>query len=123
MINGEKVIDKQRIVESCNDHFVSVGEKLARQTPVSKFSPERYMNMDIRNKFKVRPITPTNVFDIISKLNNGKATGAHNMSNKILKISNGVISPSLATILVSVHVLELIFSQMISRLAASGTYL
>ena len=54
------------------------------------------MPSDIRLRFKY--VTKSKVFSLITKLKNGKATGLHNLPNKVLKLSRYYISSSLADI-------------------------
>ena len=49
-------------------------------------------------KFKFKHITLIQVHKITSKLKNGKATGIHQMPDKLLKVSKELISSSLARI-------------------------
>ena len=48
--------------------------------------------------FSFMYIQPTQVFRVLSKLENGKAVGIHNIPNKSLKLSKDIISNSLADI-------------------------
>ena len=67
--DNHEITDKALISEPFNQHFSSVAERLA-------------------------VIWPNKVFNALNKLKNGKATGMHNLSNKILKLSKDVIANS-----------------------------
>ena len=95
-VNGQEINDKQRIAEMCNNHFVSIRQKLAGKLPVSLNLPNERAKKKVKATFKFRNITLINVYD--SKLINGKATGVHHLPNKLLKISKEKISSSLAGI-------------------------
>ena len=45
---------------------------------------------------KLKHIRPNKVFNGLNKLKNGKATGTHNLPNKILKLSRDVITNPLS---------------------------
>ena len=49
-------------------------------------------------KFTFKLITPVQVYDILKKLLNSKATGIHEIRNKILKACSDIISPHLSQI-------------------------
>ena len=85
--NKEDVTDEQEISERFNDHFVSLGEKLASGIPRSFSYSSDYLSKVKTNgaKFKFQMIKPTDVYNILSKLNNSKATGIHLIPNKILR--------------------------------------
>ena len=56
-------------------------------------------NTDETNKrFSFKYTQPAQVFQVLSKLKNGKAVGIHNIPNKSLKLSKDIISNSLADI-------------------------
>ena len=48
-INDTIINDKQKISEALNDHFVSIGEKLANEIQLSKNTPEYYLFKTKRN--------------------------------------------------------------------------
>ena len=80
--------DPGDIAESLNDHFVSIGKKLAKEIPETEDPPTANLNeltSDIRFRFKY--VTKSKVFSLITELKNGKATGLHNLPNKVLKLS------------------------------------
>ena len=86
--NKEDITDEQEISERFNDHFVSLGEKLASGIPRCSSSSSDDLSKLKTNgtKFKFQMIKSTDVYNILSKLNNGKATGMHLIPNKILKV-------------------------------------
>ena len=49
-------------------------------------------------KFTFRLVTPIQVYDILKKLLKSKATGIHEIRNKILKACSDIISPHLSQI-------------------------
>ena len=94
------ISDNQRLSETFNKHFISVGERLARDIPASSNDVDSYMRKlrKVENRFKFKHICPKKVWDILNKLKIGKASGMHITSNSILKISKDIISNSLSDI-------------------------
>ena len=98
-IEKREICDPGDIAESLNDHFVSIGKKLAKEIPETEDPPTANLNeltSEIRFRFKY--VTKSKVFSLIAKLKIGKATGLHNLPNKVLKLSRYYISSSLADI-------------------------
>ena len=77
--NKEDIADEQKISERFNDHFISLGEKLALGIPGSFSTSSDYLSKVKTNgaMFKFQMIKPTDAYNILSKLKNGKATGTH----------------------------------------------
>ena len=106
VISGNKdyiisdITDEKKISERFNDHFVSLGEKLALGIPGSSCSSSDYLSKVKTNgaKFKFQMIEPTDVYNILSKLKNGKAAGIHLIPNKILKSVKEIIANSLSDV-------------------------
>ena len=101
--NKEDITDEQKISERRNfgsDHFVCLGEKLASDIPSSSSSSSDYLSKVKTNgaKFKFQVIKSTDVYKILSKLKNGKATGMHLIPNKILKSVKEIIANSLSDV-------------------------
>ena len=96
--NGKDITYKKERAESCNEHFVTVGEKLAKQIPCGGglLSTEQIPKSPL--KFEFQPITEAQVLKIITKLANGKATGLHDIPNRVLKKCAEKITPSLSYI-------------------------
>ena len=97
-VNRNEINDKMKIAEYCNEYFTDIGKKLASEIPPSNSNVTKFIKTITYAKFKFKQITPIQVHKIISKLKNGKATGIHQMPNKLLRISKELISSSLARI-------------------------
>ena len=92
---GCQYIDNKEIADICNKHFVSIGERLAEGIPDTSDSPTA--NMKRANcRFVFRRVTRSQVGRVTKKLVNAKATGVHNIPNKILKDSCQTIAPFLS---------------------------
>ena len=101
LYNGQEINDKQKISENFNDYYIGIGEELTTGIQSSDTSFSDYLSkieIDRNNKFKFRSLKPTEVYKILSKLKNGKATGLHMISNSALKGVKDIIAPSMADI-------------------------
>ena len=92
-VDNEKVNEKQEISEWFNDHFATVGEKLAKDIPQSSKSSLEYLSKLNKNdnKFKIKMLKPTEIYTILGRLKNGKATGMHLILNRALKDVKDII--------------------------------
>ena len=101
-MKGNEISDEQQILDACNHHFVSIGDKLSRnnvQTQLSAKETLRSFNaLPSKPKFAFKLVTPIQVYDILKKLLNSKATSIHEIPNKILKVCSDIISPHLSQI-------------------------
>ena len=106
LVNDEEITDKQEISEWFNDHFVTIGEKLAKG--IAKLSKSSYLSEVSKNgnKFKFNMLKLTEVYTILGKLKNGKATGIHLIPNSILKTVKDIIAPSLDRHILCFHTNE-----------------
>ena len=98
IFNDQILNEKQNTAEACNQYFASVGNKLADQIQPSHDNPIQHIPVG-KERFQFKQIKPAKVNTILGKLENGKATGIHNILNKSLKLSKDIIAPSLTTIL------------------------
>ena len=94
---GCQYTDNKEIADICNKHFVSIGERLAEGIPDTSDSPTAHMK-PANCRFVSRKVTTSQVERVIKKLVNAKATGVHNIPNKILKDSCQTIAPFLSDI-------------------------
>ena len=80
LYNGQEINDKQKISANFNNYFIGISGVLAAGIQPSDTSSSDYLSkieIDRNEKFKFRPLKPTEVYKILSKLKNGKATGLH----------------------------------------------
>ena len=92
-----KILLKQ-ITELCNEHFVSIGDKIAKsiqlgneQSPTAHIEPATV-------EFRFNPISVLQVTKVIRKLVNSKVTEIHGIPHKTLKDCAETIAPSLTGI-------------------------
>ena len=97
-IKGLEVTDEEIIAEKCNEHFVSIGDRLAKGI---HFNDKQYATAHLKpatRKFAFKPISVTQVVKLLEKLINSKTTGIHGIPNRALKDSAEIIAPSLTDI-------------------------
>ena len=93
--DNHEITDKALISEAFNEHFSSVPEGLAVSIDPCDSNPKELGIQSLLYRFKLTHIPPNKVFNALNKLKNGKATGMHNLPDRILKLSKGVIPNSL----------------------------
>ena len=71
VIRNTEITDNNEIVEAFNEHFVSIGEKLAAQIENISINPVDAINK-ADTKFKFKSIEVCQIIKIIKKLANGK---------------------------------------------------
>ena len=76
---------------------LTVGERLACQIPCRDYSSTVHIPKT-NSVFQLKPVTEGQVLRLLNKLINGKATGLHNIPNRVLKESADIIGPSLTFI-------------------------
>ena len=80
LVDDEEITERQEISEWFNDDFVTIGEKLAKGIAKMSKSSQEYLSKVSQNsnKFKFNILKPTEIYTILGKLKNGKATGIPN---------------------------------------------
>ena len=84
MYDCREMVDKHEIADICNLHLVSVGKRLAEglnNTNIDTISHIATPN----EKFTFSKISTEQVKQVIWKLVNNKATGVHDIPNRVLK--------------------------------------
>ena len=97
MYDCKEILGKQEISDICNLHFVSVGKRLAEGRSNSNIDTVSHV-VTPNEKFKFSNISTEQVKQVIRKLVNNKATGVHDIPNRVLKDSVDVIAPFLTEI-------------------------
>ena len=98
--DSELVTDKNKTPEVFKDHFVGVGEKLAKDISPSTCSSSDYILKVNTNgsRLEFKLLKPVDVYKVFSKLKNGKAAGMHLIPNRILKNVKDILTPSITDI-------------------------
>ena len=81
------------IAEKCNEHFVSIGDKLAKEIQTNDEQSATAYLKSSTTKFKFKTISVMQVIKALKKLINSKATGIHGIPNKALKDTDEIIAP------------------------------
>ena len=93
---GEETINTPKdIAEAFNNHFASVGEKLAFDIPLSAVESDVYV-VPAETTFSIKSPNINAVYRKLKTLNIGKAAGLDQIPCKLLKIA--VVAPSLTQI-------------------------
>ena len=96
---GIEKTNKGIIADKCNEHFVSIGDRLAKEIHSNDKQYATARLKPVTRKFSIKPISVTQVIKLLEKLINSKATGIHGILNRALKDSAEIIAPSLTDIL------------------------
>ena len=99
-INTTTISEEKTISITSNNHFVSVGDKLACNIPSSSnmFTEYLFKARYSSARFEFKKIQATDVKKILGTLKNGKTSGLDSMLNNFLKIAKETIAPSLCDI-------------------------
>ena len=97
--NGINIQDDQQIANSLNEHFTSIGPKLAEKLPKSQKSFKTFLKNPVPHSFFMSPVSETYVIDLINSLQPNKAPGFDEVSNKVLKLSSHFIVKPLTHII------------------------
>ena len=99
---GVLIADSSDLTESFNDHFVTVGPKLADEisTSVNNRSPVHYLSNHIHDHepFQLELTNNSKVFSLLYRLSKSKATGLDKISARLLCECADLISNSLCLI-------------------------
>ena len=88
--------DPQKICKAFNVHFATIGEKIRKNIKSHESTPPLLPNSP--NSFFFSPATPEDVYSLISNIKIKKAVRENDIDNKLLKLSNTIISPFLSRI-------------------------
>ena len=83
---GCEIIEQKKIADICNEHFVSIGNRLAEGIPHTSESPTAHIKA-ANSRFVFHKVTTSQTEKVMKKLIDSKATGIHNIPNEILKDS------------------------------------
>ena len=98
-LNENSVTNSHELSNAFNDHFSTIGTKLANEVPlVTDGSSYADYIVSSDNKFIFSPISSSNVFSLLNKLSKSKATGLDNISAKLIRECADLISIPLCNI-------------------------
>ena len=113
--NGVLLEDPKQIADCLNNHFTSIGQKMAdkiNDRNLSNIDPLSYITHDVNNSMFLRFTSTYEISERISKLDNKKSSGYDLISNCILKATNRTISPYL----------KILFNQCINQGIFPGVF-
>ena len=97
-LNGSSISYSSKLSNAFNDHFSTIGPRLANEIPPNDNNDYLSYINDINvnhNKFSFSSTSSSNVFSHLNKLCRSKATGLDNISAKIIRERADLISVSL----------------------------
>ena len=99
--NDSVTCDHNRIANVLNDHFASVGPKLANKLPTVQRNYFDFMNRSNSpdSSFAFSLVTPTKVELEILRIPDNKSHGLYSCPTQLLKYSSNVVSSTLAEII------------------------
>ena len=99
--NDSVTCDQRRIANVLNDHFASVGPKLANKLPTVQRNYLEFMNRanSTDSSFVFNLVTPAEVELEILRIPNNKSHGLYSCPTQLLKYSSKVVSSTLAEII------------------------
>ena len=109
--DGEIITDPIDGAGCCNDQFASIGQRLATNVKNTESSSTHFGEKTVVNiRFYFKLINAVEVYNKLKTLDKNKATGIHNIPNKILLLCADIVVPHLADIFnypsVSKHFLD-----------------
>ena len=97
IIHGAEITKFTEITEKLNKYFSTVGSNLSKKIPDTEMLPTQSINRP-NARLKFRKITTKQVYDLLGKLKNEKASGIDLIPNKVLKLAAPYISTFLAAV-------------------------
>ena len=96
-LNDAIISNSSELSNAFNDHFSTIGSRLADEIPLTASNDSSYINnIDVNNnKFSFSSTSSRIVFSHLNKLCRSKATGLDNISAKIIRECADLISVSL----------------------------
>ena len=88
--------DPQKICEAFNVYFATIGEKIGKNIKSHKSTLSLLPNSP--NSFFFSPATPEEIYSLIGNIKIKKEVRENDIDNKLLKLSNTIISPFLSNI-------------------------
>ena len=93
--DGNKLHDSKLIANSLNEHFSTIGEKMASEfaNDINSKNPLDYITTEVENYFIPSPTNTSEILKLISRLSDKKASGYDSISNVVLKNTRNVVAP------------------------------
>ena len=90
-----KLHDPKLIANSLNEHFSTVGKRMASKFKTSVTSKDAldYITTDVKDHFVISPTNISEILKLIKKLNDKISSGYDSISNKTLKATCHAVAP------------------------------
>ena len=98
IVDDKCLSSSDEIAQCFNDHFISIGPKLA-ETMVSDYDYTDFMTVNVKSNFSFEYVETTQVYKLLNSLSLSKATGIDKISAKILKLASPIISDPITKII------------------------
>ena len=97
---GTFISESSDLSNAFNDHFSSIGPKLANDIPLSNNNDHCHQEYvkGINNRFEFRPTDSRQILKLLNKLNKFKGAGLDKLSSKLIRECADLISPYISTI-------------------------
>ena len=96
-VNNEPITSAVQMAEVFNDYFATIGSNLASEIQPSSTEPEFYLQ-PTDTIFSLKAPSASTVCWLLNQLDAKKATGLDRIPCKLLKLSCGIVGPSLVYI-------------------------
>ena len=94
--DGKIITDPIDRAECCNDHFAFIGQRLIANIKSTEFSSTHFVMVNTKFDFKL--INAIEVYNRLKTLDKNKATGIHDIPNKMLLLCADIVAPHLEDI-------------------------
>ena len=97
-MNGLSVTNPSELSDKFNNHFATIGSKLAGKIDFSDTDSHLRYLTGTDKRFELRPTSTTKVFSLLNKLNKSRATGLDKISGRLLRECADLISSPICNI-------------------------
>jgi hypothetical protein len=92
IVNNKTIINDEEMANALNDHFCTIGEKLAKNFNHTNNSHRNYLQNENKHTFLLFLTDEEEVLSEINKLDPKKSSGSDNLSPKIIKECKDIIT-------------------------------
>ena len=96
--DGKEVTDETEILNLLNNHFSTIGNKMANKVPHSSIDPLTYVKYDKSGSFFMLPTSHGEIVKFIDSLDAKKAPGSDGIPCYLIKMTKSIIAPVLCNL-------------------------